>query len=213
MNLTTDSLHNPMRNEDIGLDFLITKVIISPGRYLLMKHNRLLPDLLLEVPRTSPILRLDPPKREDQPQDLTSEVFVYGRPHPDGSEETPLMSTINFDDLLGRTFLLPINENGERKRASISDHVHTLDQAQVSREDKLRFKLKVDGEQLDDFISYNQLMEYLEDNFDTGQHEDGLHKFKCFKDHRGPYTSTDPEYLGSSYNPLIEWETGEITWE
>ena len=71
----------------------------------------------------------------------------------------------------------------------------------------------VDGEQLDDLISYNQLMEYLEDNFDTGQHEDGLYKFKSIKGHRGPYTSTDPEYLGSSYNLLIEWETGEMTWE
>ena len=57
-----------------------------------------------------------------------------------------------------------MDENGERKRATISDHVHTLDQGQVSREDKLRFKLKVDGEQLDDLISYNQLMQYLEDN-------------------------------------------------
>ena len=42
--------------------------------------------------KTSPSLRLDPPKGEDQPQDLTSEVFVYGRLHPDGSEEPPLMS-------------------------------------------------------------------------------------------------------------------------
>ena len=58
-------------------------------------------------------------------------------------------------------------------RATISDHVHTLDQAQVSREDKLRLKLEVKCEQLDDLISYNQLTEYLEDNFDTGQHEDG----------------------------------------
>ena len=100
-----------------------------------------------------------------------------------------------------------MDENGERKRATMSDHVHTLDQAQVSREDKLRFKLKIDGEQLDDLISCNQLKEYLEDNFDTGQHEDGI------KDHRGPYTSTDPENLGSSYSLLIEWETGEMTWE
>ena len=106
-----------------------------------------------------------------------------------------------------------MDENGERKRATISDHVHTLDQAQVSREDKLRFKLKVDEEQLDDLISYNELMEYLEDNFDTGQHEDGLYKFKSIKDHRGPYTSTDPGYLGSSYNLIIEWESGKMTWE
>ena len=64
--------------------------------------------------KTSPNLRLNPPEGEDQPQDLRSEVFVYGRPHPDGSEELPLMSTINFDDLLGRTILLPMDEN-ERK--------------------------------------------------------------------------------------------------
>ena len=94
-------------------------------------------------------------------------MFVYGRPHHDGSEEPPLMYTINFDDLLVSTSLLPMDENGEMKSAAISDHVHTLDQAQVSREDKLRFQLKVDGEQLDDLISYNQVMEYLEDNFGT----------------------------------------------
>ena len=108
--------------------------------------------------QTSPSLSLDPPKGVDPPQDLTSEVLVYGRPHPDGSEQPPLMSTTNFDDLFWRTFLLSINENGERKRGTISDHTHTLDEAQVSREDKLRFKLKIDGEQLDDLISYNQLM-------------------------------------------------------
>ena len=44
-------------------------------------------------------------------------------------------------------------------------------------------------------------MEYLEDNFDS------------IKDHRGPYSSSDPEYLGSNDNQLIEWETGEMTWE
>ena len=75
------------------------------------------------------------------------------------------MSTINFDDLLGWTFLLSMDENGEMKRATISDHVHTLDQSQVSSEDKLRFKLKVDREQLDDLISYHQLMEYLKTKF------------------------------------------------
>ena len=84
-------------------------------------------------------------------------MFVCDRPHPDGSEEPPPMSILVFDDLLGRMFLLPMDENWERKHATISDHVHTLDQTQASREDQLRFKLKVDGEQLDDSISYNQL--------------------------------------------------------
>ena len=154
-------------------------------------------------------LRLDPPKEEDQPQDVTSDVFVYGRPNPAGSDNTSPMSIINFDDLLGRTLLLPMNENGER--ATISEHVKDLCQEQVSREDQLRFTLKIARDQLDDLISYKQLMEYLEDKTDTGPLEDGLYRFKCIKDHKGPYTSSDPEYNGNSYNLLIEWETGEQT--
>ena len=118
--------------------------------------------------KTSPNLRLDPPKGEDQPKDLTSDVFVYGKPNPDGSDNTPPMSIINFDDLLGRTFLLSLDENEERKRATFSEQVNVL------REDQLRFKLKIDGDQLDDLISYNQLMEYLGDHRDTGPLEDEL---------------------------------------
>ena len=132
--------------------------------------------------KTSPNLRLDPPKGEDQPQDVTSDVFVYGRPNPAGSDNTPPMSIINFDDLMGRTFLLPMKENGER--ATISEHV-----------------------------SYHQLMEYLEDKADSGPLDDGLYRFTCIKDHKGPYTPSDPEYNGSSYNLLIEWKTGEQPWE
>ena len=154
-----------------------------------------------------------PTMRQDRPQDLTSNVFVYGRSHPHGSEDILPMSTIYFDDFLGRTFLLAMDENGERKRATISDHVNTISQDQVSREDQLRVKLKIDGDQLDDLISYNQLMEYLEDNTDTGQLDNGLCKFICIKDCRGPYTSSDPHYLGSIYDLLIEWGTGEMPWE
>ena len=148
---------------------------------------------------------MDPPKGEDQPHDLTSDVFVYDRPNPPNPDEfsyTPPMSIINFDDLLGRTFLLPMDENGEKKRATISEHVNDL-----------RFKLKTDGDQLDDLTSHNQLMEYLEDRTDTGPLEDSFYRFKSIKDHKGPHTSSDPAYNGSSYNLLIERETGEQTWE
>ena len=67
--------------------------------------------------------QIGPPKGEDQPQDLTSDMFVYGRPNADGSDNPPPMSIINFDDILGRTFLLLMDVNGERKRATISEHV------------------------------------------------------------------------------------------
>ena len=89
---------------------------------------------LLEEIKNSQNLRLNPPEEEDQPQDLRSAVFVYGSPHPDGSEELLHASIFNFDDLLGRTFLLPMDENGERKQAAISDHLQNLDHTQASRE-------------------------------------------------------------------------------
>ena len=72
MNLITSFLHNPMRREDIGLVLLSTRVINLLGRSTF---------------KTSPYLRLNPPEGEDQPQDMRSEVFVYGRPHPDGEDQ------------------------------------------------------------------------------------------------------------------------------
>ena len=115
----------------------------------------------------------------------TSEVDLGGH-DPNGPDNSPPMSIINLDDLLGRTFLLPMDENGEKKRATISEHVKDLCQQQVSREDQLRFQLKIDGDQLDDLNLYNQIMENLEDKTDTGPLEDGLYRFKCIKDQKGP---------------------------
>ena len=143
----------------------------------------------------------------------TSEVD-WGGHDPNGPDNPSLMSIINLDDLLGRTFLLPMDENGERKRATISEHVKDLCQQQVSREDQLRFKRKIDGDQLDDLISYNQLMEYLENKTDTGPLEDGFHRLKCIKDHKGPYTSSEVDWGGHDPYPnhVNESLLSEVDW-
>ena len=86
----------------------------------------------------------------------TSEVD-WGGHDPNGSDNPPPMSIINLDDLLGRTFLLPMDENGERKRATISEHV----------KDQVRFKLKIDGDQLDD-LNPNHVNESLLSEVDWG---------------------------------------------
>ena len=44
----------------------------------------------------------------------------------------------------------------------------------------------------------------IQRTLDTGQTENGLFKFKSILDHRGPYSPADPEFVGSSYNLLIE---------
>ena len=143
----------------------------------------------------------------------TSEVD-WGGHDPNGPDKPPPMSIINLDDLLGSIFLLPMDENGERKRATIYEHVKDLCQQQVSREDQLRFKLKIDGDQPNDLISYNQLMEYLEDKTDTGPLEDGFHRLKCIKDHKGPYTSSEVYWDGHDPYPnhVNESLISEVDW-
>ena len=88
----------------------------------------------------------------------TSEVD-WGGHDPNGPDKPPPMSIINLDDLLGSIFLLPMDENGERKRATISEHV----------KDQVRFKLKIDGDQLDD-LNPNHVNESLISEVDWGAH-------------------------------------------
>ena len=85
-----------------------------------------------------------------------SEVDWGGHDH-NGSDNHPPMSIINLDDLLGSIFLLPMDENGERKRAAISEHI----------KDQVRFKLKIDGDQLDD-LNPNHVNESLLSEVDWG---------------------------------------------
>jgi hypothetical protein len=49
------------------------------------------------------------------------------------------------------------------------------------------------------------------------QHQDedgnGSWNFKHIFGHEGPFRASDPEYKGSRYNILIDWENGETTSE
>ena len=40
-----------------------------------------------------------------------------------------------------------------------------------------------------------------------------MYKFRDITAHQGPLISTDRNYKGSKYNILVEWETGETTYE
>ena len=54
------------------------------------------------------------------------------------------------------------------------------------------------------------MLNYLEKE---NQEDESLYKFRAITDHHGPLKKTDPNYNGSLYNVMVEWETGEITGE
>ena len=135
------------------------------------------------------------------------EHFVKSQTGEDEDNPIP-MANIDIPNLLGRSFLLPPEDNGERHMAKvidIDDHGQTLED--------IKFKLKINKDQAKEIMSYNQLMDYIQKGTDAEEDPDSLFKFRDIVAHQGPLESTDPNHKGSKYNVMVEWESGEVTYE
>ena len=135
------------------------------------------------------------------------EHFVKSQTGEDEDNPIP-MANIDIPNLLGRSFLLPPEDNGERHMAKIidiDDHGKTLED--------IKFKLKINKDQAEEIMSYNQLMDYIQKGTDAEEDPDSLFKFRDIVAHQGPLESTDPNHKGSKYNVMVEWESGEVTYE
>ena len=137
----------------------------------------------------------------------TFEHFVNSQSGEDEDNPIP-MANIDIPNLLGRSFLLPPEDNGERHMAKIID----IDDHGQPLED-IKFKLKINKDQAVEIMSYNQLMDYIQKGTEAEEDPDSLFKFRDIVAHQGPLESTDPDHKGSKYNVLVEWETGEVTYE
>ena len=130
------------------------------------------------------------------------EQFVKSQSGED--EDNPIhMANIDIPNLLGRSFLLPPEDNGERhmgKIIDIDDHGQPLED--------IKFKLKINKDQAEEIMSYNQLMDYIQKGTDAEEDPDSLFKFRDIVAHQGPLESTDPNHKGSKYNVIVEWESG-----
>ena len=135
------------------------------------------------------------------------EQFVKSQSGEDEDNPIP-MANIDIPNLLGRFFLLPPEDNGERHMAKIidiDDHGQTLED--------IKFKLKINKDQAEEIVSYNQLMDYIQKGTDAQEDPDSLFKFRDIVAHQGPLESTDPIHKGSKYNVMVEWVSGEVTYE
>ena len=135
------------------------------------------------------------------------EHFVKSQTGEDEDNPIP-MANIDIPNLLGRSFILPPEYNGKRHMAKvidIVDHGQTLED--------IKFKLKINKDQAEEIMSYNQLMDYIQKGTDAEEDPDSLFKFRDIVAHQGPLESTDPNHKGSKYNVMVEWESGEVTYE
>ena len=125
------------------------------------------------------------------------------------------MNTFDLSDFICRTFLLPPEENGERHRATLTRQVvEIIDQDNGQMVENINFILDIGNGKFEDLISYNQLLEYLENaqDHDMGMDQE-LYRFRAVIGHKGPLLASDTDKIQSKYNVQVEWETGEITFE
>ena len=139
-------------------------------------------------------------------------VFVRSR-QDDSQSATKPMAEYNPDDLIGRTFLLQKNEQGERLRATIKRKVietsKHLDDQHDNAIKKINFHLDVGRGRAKAIMSHVQFLDHLDDQ----EQQEDLYKFRAITGHQGPLSPQDENYKGSKYNVMVEWETGEITEE
>ena len=135
----------------------------------------------------------DPPDSPDIPQVIRSSPG-YGT-QTEGS-------TIRPDDLIGRTFLMKPKEDGTRFRAEIVGHIEDLDNEFERETERIKFKVLVGDEKFGELVDYSEMCEFIEEQ---AQNEDGTWRFRKISNHRTAGRK--------KHEVLIEWESGECTYE
>ena len=142
-------------------------------------------------------------------------VFIRSRQDDACPSIIKPMREFDPDNLIHRTFLLPPQENGERLRAKVTKKVvEEIEAADGNRIPKINFILDIGEGKVEELITYNQLLDHLEqaDEQDNSMDQD-LYRVRALIGHERPLKVTDPNWKGSKWNVQIKWETSEITFE
>jgi Reverse transcriptase (RNA-dependent DNA polymerase) len=161
--------------------------------------------------------RLAPVGGESTLNHVGDKVFIrsnFDTSQVDDPTITRRMPTIDPENLIGRTFLKETEKDGQRFRARIVRAIIDKDNEVKKDPQYIKFLCEIDGDTADEIISYNQILDYIErDNLDVENDTEQLYRFRRISAHQGPLRTSDKDYKGSTYNVLVEWESGEVTYE
>jgi hypothetical protein len=128
-------------------------------------------------------------------------------PTSDEAPDGPLQP----DDLIGRSFLLEPDDNGQRLRANIVRKIETFDE-ETQEKIKTHFLCEVPDQKMDQIRDYHDLLEKLDEQSFKQDNED-FYRLVSITAHQGPLTPKDPEFMGSAWNTLINREDGSNTYK
>ena len=144
-----------------------------------------------------------------------------------GEEVAPIIKSLNdedecprkpmpiFDptDHIGRTFSMDPQENGERYRTKILEALVESEEQLAKHPDHIKFVWSVNDDMYEEILTSNEILEYITKNEEQDDDQAIVWKFKHIAGHQGQLKKGDPGYNGSKFNVLVEWETGESTYE
>ena len=133
--------------------------------------------------------------------------------HDDGECPRKPMPILDPTDLVGRTFLMDPQENGKRYRTKILEALVKNEEQLAKHPDHIKFICSVNDDMYKEILTYNEILEYIAMNEKQDDDQAIVWKFKRIAGHQGPLKKGDPGYNGSKFNVLVEWETGESTYE
>ena len=132
----------------------------------------------------------------------------------------PTLGGLSPNEMIGRTFLLPPEEDGTRHRAKVIQQMEETTAALADNPEIIKFRCLVNNEK-EDIISYNDIINHIED--DETFEELGLSKIAEILNHSPEIKNTKynreledghmMKYNDSSYNVLVKWEDGSTSWQ
>ena len=125
------------------------------------------------------------------------------------------MPEFDPDSLIGMTFLLLPEENGERLRPKVTKKVvEEKESGYGNRIPNINFILDIGQGKVEELIAYNQLLDHLEQaEAQDNSMDQEFYRFRSIIGHKGAPKASDPNWKRSKDNVQVEWETGEITIE
>jgi hypothetical protein len=136
-----------------------------------------------------------------------------------GCNKQDHLAIVDPYELVGCTFLMNPQDNGQRFRARIVDLVEDARivdlvedrQSKVCKSDHHhKYHILVNDDQYEEVITYNELMDFIQKN---EENDAIVWHFRRIVGHQGPLLCSDPNYKGSKFNVMVEWENGETTTE
>ena len=128
-------------------------------------------------------------------EDCNKRVDLLG-----GEEVAPIINSSNdedksprepmpiFDptDLVGRTFLMDLQENGEQYRTEILEALVENGEQLAKHPDRIKFICSVSDDKYEEILTYNETLEYIAKNEEQDADQAIMWRFKHIAGHQGP---------------------------